>query len=142
MILFLDSDVLIDVLLNREPHATLGSKVMELSEKGVVRLITSPLCIANSHYMISKVVGSQRSKTALREVLNIVELVPMPGSVVTDALDSSITDFEDAIQMFTASLAKADVILTRNIKDFKQSPIPVLTPSQFLAAFADLPDRR
>jgi predicted nucleic acid-binding protein len=133
MIVYLDSDVLIDVLLNREPHATLGSRVMELSEKGDVRLITSPLCIANTHYMISKAVGSQRSKTAIRDLLNIVELADMPGSVVTDALSSTIIDFEDAMQIYTASLAKADVILTRNVRDYKQSVVPSMTPSQFLA---------
>lgn len=133
MILFLESDVLIDVLQNRAPHATYGANVIDYSVRGRFRLITSPLCIANAHYTFSKAVGQERSKNAIRELLELVELAPMPASVVKDALASSMKDFEDAMQVSTARSAGADVILTRNIRDFKNSPIRVLTPSQFLS---------
>jgi predicted nucleic acid-binding protein len=69
-------------------------------------------------------------------VLRLITVVDMPADVVHNALASKVIDFEDALQTETAIHCGADVIVTRNTKDFRHSPIPVLTPSQFLAAFA------
>lgn len=130
---FVDNDVILDVLIDRLPFNADANKVFQFAETGRITLMTSPLCVANTHYVISKKIGNANSKSVLASVLKLITVVDMPASVVRNAFASKVTDFEDALQVETAMHFGADLILTRNIKDFRNSPIPVLTPSQFLA---------
>jgi predicted nucleic acid-binding protein len=138
---FVDSDVILDVLIDRQPFNVDANQVFVHAEMGRINVMTSPLCVANAHYLVSKKIGNANSKSVLASVLRLITVVDMPADVVQNALASKVIDFEDALQTETAIHCGADVIVTRNIKDFRHSPIPVLTPSQFLAAFANLPDR-
>lgn len=130
---FVDNDVILDVLIDRLPFNADANKVFHFAETGRITLMTSPLCVANTHYVISKKIGNANSKSVLASVLKLITVVDMPACVVQNAFASKVTDFEDALQVETAMHCGADLILTRNIKDFRNSPIPVLTPSQFLA---------
>lgn len=130
---FLDNDVILDVLIDRLPFNAEANQVFNHAEMGRITLMTSPLCIANTHYVISKKIGNANSKSVLASVLKLITVVDMPANVVQNAFASKVTDFEDALQVETAMHCGADLILTRNIRDFRNSPIPVLTPSQFLA---------
>ena len=130
---FVDSDVILDVLIDRDPFNVEANQVFTFAETGQIKLMTSPLCVANTHYVISKKIGNANSKSLLSTVLKLMTVVDMPASVVQNAFASKVTDFEDALQVETAMNSGADVIVTRNIKDFRHSTIPVLTPSQFLA---------
>ena len=132
---FVDNDVILDVLIDRLPFNAEANQVFNHAEMGRITLMTSPLCIANTHYVISKKIGNANSKSVLASVLKLITVVDMPANVVQNAFASKVTDFEDALQVKTAMHCGADLILTRNIRDFRHSPIPVLTPSQFLATF-------
>lgn len=132
---FVDNDVILDVLIDRLPFNAEANQVFNHAEMGRITLMTSPLCIANTHYVISKKIGNANSKSVLASVLKLITVVDMPANVVQNAFASKVTDFEDALQVETAMHCGADLILTRNIRDFRHSPIPVLTSSQFLATF-------
>lgn len=130
---YVDSDVILDVLIDRDPFNFDANQVFAYAETGRFKLSTSPLCIANAHYVVAKKIGNANSKTLLTTVLKLITVVDIPALVVQNAFASKVTDFEDALQVETAIHSGADIIVTRNIKDFRHSSIPVLTPSQFIA---------
>ncbi len=132
-VIFVDSDVLLDVLLKRVPHADDSIRFMREAERGSRRMVTSVLCVANVHYNLSKSQGQTAATEAVRKMVDVVEVVTMPAEVVSQALDSPIADFEDALQVSTAVYAGATALISRNLRDYRRSMIPVLTPSQFLA---------
>jgi predicted nucleic acid-binding protein len=133
---FVDSDVILDVLIDRDPFNADANHVFSLAEARTLLLMTSPLCVVNAHYLLSKRIGNTNSTALLARVLELITVVDMPAHVISSAIESKVIDFEDAVQVETALNAGADAILTRNTRDFRNSPIPVLTPSQFLAAYA------
>lgn len=130
---FVDSDVILDVLIDRLPLNADANRLFSHAEAGRINLMTSPLCVANTHYVISKKIGNANSKSLLSSVLKLIRVVDMPAQVVWNSFSSKVTDFEDALQVETAIQCGADLIVTRIVKDFRHSPVPVLTPSQFLA---------
>tara|TARA_R110002124_G_scaffold287272_1_gene472170 strand:+ start:15229 stop:15642 length:414 start_codon:yes stop_codon:yes gene_type:complete len=131
--LFIDSDVFLDVLLNREKFSAQSSKIFDLSIANSHRLYTSAICISNIYYMCSSMIGKQKTKQNLQIVKPLFEIAETSDLAIEQALNSDFADLEDAFQHYTALENSLDVIITRNIKDFKLSEIPVLTPSEFLA---------
>lgn len=131
-----DTDVLLDVLMERDPFKWDSAAVFSLADEGRIRISLSALTLMNSHYTLQKHVGPEEAKRRLTLLLEIVDLVPVAETHIRQALSADVRDFEDAVQMMIAKENGADAILTRNIRDFRHSPIPVLTPSRFLAAYA------
>ena len=134
MNVLIDSDVLLDFFLKRLPFAFEARDVLKLCEKKVVTGFTTPVAIANLYYI------SRRNKLShdmvlmnLKMLLNHLEVAVMDRNVVLDTLNSGWKDFEDAMQNFSAVRnQQIDTIITRNIKDYKNSKLPVMTPSSFL----------
>jgi len=128
--LFVDSDILLDLLLNRDPfHPQL--LLLEATNREI-RLSTSALVIANINYILAKQVGAANSRTKIKELIKTVKVLSFEAEVIDVALDSAFSDFEDSIQNIIAVRNNCDAIITRNIKDYKQATIPVLTAEQFL----------
>ena len=88
--------------------------------------------LLNVHYIAKKTVGEKSARASIKVLSSQINIVKEDISIVEKALPSIITDFEDAVQHFAAVSAGADFIITRNIKDYKHSTIPVLTAEQFL----------
>jgi len=130
--LFIDSDILLDTLLKREPFHTYAQILLMECAKRNIQLSTSVLVISNTHYILSKSIGVAASKKKIRELINIIKVLSVESDVINIALDSDFSDFEDAIQYLIAKRYNCDGIITRNTKDFKHSHIPVLKPEQFL----------
>lgn len=130
--LFIDSDVLLDTLLKREPFHSYAQILLMECEKRNIQLSTSALVIANVHYFLSKSKGSATSKKKIQELIKIVKVLSVESDVIDFALDSGFSDFEDAIQYLIAKRYNCDGIITRNTKDFKNSDILVFKPEQFL----------
>jgi predicted nucleic acid-binding protein len=130
--LFIDSDILLDTLLKREPFHSYAQILLWESEKKSIQLNTSALVISNVHYLLSKSIGSTLSKKKIKELIKVVKVLSVESDIIDLALDSDITDFEDAIQHLIAKRNHLDAIVTRNVKDYKRSDIPVLTAADFL----------
>jgi predicted nucleic acid-binding protein len=130
--LFIDSDVLLDGILVREPYFKNSLDVILLADNERFTCFTSVHCIVNIHYLIKKRLGEQPARQTLRRLTAKLKIVKEDSDTIQQALNSSFADFEDAVQFYAAESANADVIITRNTKDYKNSTIPVLTAEQFL----------
>ena len=127
---FVDCDIIIDLLTRREPHFYESAKFFQQYELGKTELITSPLAIANVHYITRKTLGSDKSKEVIQKLLQIISLSELTQDIVNESLKSQIYDFEDAIQSISARNCSCIYIVSRNVKDYKKSDVPAKTPSE------------
>ena len=130
--LFVDSDIILDLLAKREPHYTYSSRLFTLIDKKEIIAFTSPLIIANLHYLLKKMTSNASALKILRKLKTFVNILPIDDKVIDQSLNSDFNDFEDAIQYFTAVNNGLTLLLTRNKRDYKQSKISVLTAEEFL----------
>ena len=131
--LFIDTNIVIDLLSRREPFFQEAANLFSLADKRTVSLSISSLTIANTSYTLLRQKSTSETKAILRKLRLLVETFPLDDKIIGIALnDESFNDFEDGLQYFTAVEHEQDMIITRNLKDFKNSKIPVLTARQFL----------
>jgi predicted nucleic acid-binding protein len=130
---FVDTDVIIDFLVDRQPHAVASSKIFDLCDLGIIEINTSTLCINNVHYIISKVVGDVKAREILSELMELIEVLGVGKPDILNALKSKFKDFEDAVQHSVAMCAE-DIksIITRNTKDYRKAEISVFSPDAFI----------
>ena len=129
---FIDSDVILDVLCKRNPFYQYAAELLTLGDKGKTTLITTPVVIANVFYILRKILGPQKAKELLRKLRILIQIVPMNEKIVDLALNSKFSDFEDELQYFTARENNIKIIVTRNIKDYKERDLVVQTAEQYL----------
>lgn len=135
MKVFLDTNILVDLLTDRPPFTSEALEIFSLSEKGKVMLYTSTHSIATTHYILKKYVDEKQLRNLLLELSYRMTVLDITQSILKSSLKSTHKDFEDAIQIITAeSAGEIDYILTRNLKDFKTSVIPAVSIREFLAA--------
>jgi predicted nucleic acid-binding protein len=130
--IFIDSDVILDVLSKREPFNHHAEKLFDRIDKGDVEAFTSPLVFSNLFYLLRKQVGSVKAIGLLKKLRILLKVLPMNDKVVDSALASSMPDFEDALQFHCATNAGVDTIVTRNGRDFKSIPGALFTPEEYL----------
>jgi predicted nucleic acid-binding protein len=130
--LFIDSDIILDMLVDRQPFSIYAEMLLEERKLSGITLSTSTLIIANINYILTKTIGKQGAKEGVKRILKLLEIFPFEKDAIESALNGSFTDFEDAIENYIALKHNADAIITRNTKDYKESTIPVLTAEQFL----------
>ena len=128
-----DTDVLLDFFFDRQPFSNHTAKALDLCKKKKIEGYTTPVIIANTYYFLRKDAKHETVVDKLNQLLNIIDIVKMDRKVVIKALNSKFRDFEDALQNFSAvEKREIEIILTRNIKDFKHSELAVLTPETYL----------
>jgi predicted nucleic acid-binding protein len=130
--IFLDTDVILDVAFKREPHFIYSQEIMSLVEKNVFSGFTSSLIIANCYYIIS---SNNDYKTALKTISklrSVLSILAFTDKEIGESLSSDIKDFEDGIQYFICVNNNIDNLITRNITDYRDVDINVLTPKDFL----------
>lgn len=131
--LFIDTNIIIDLLSRREPFYSESADLFSLADQKIIELNISSLTIANTSYTLLRQIDSKKTKEILRKLRLIVNILPLDDKIIGVALnDDSFTDFEDGLQYFTAIENNQDLIITRNLKDFKASKLPVMTARQFL----------
>ncbi len=135
--LFLDTNVVLDLLGEREPFYASAAKIATLADKGNVNLIVSALSYSTIFYLLSKFEDSEAVKEKLRKFKVIVETSDLTDRIINKGLSSKFTDFEDALQYHCAIKLDCNILITRNEKDFKGSDIPVMTPDEYLKSLAD-----
>jgi predicted nucleic acid-binding protein len=132
---FLDTNVVLDLMARREPFYVDAKAIFDRSADGAFQILLSVLSFWNIFYLMRKHPGEAKAKADLAILERLVQVVPVQVDDLRGALASSIRDLEDAMQLQGAVAAKADVIVTRDPKGFKGSPVKVLAPDAFLRQF-------
>jgi predicted nucleic acid-binding protein len=132
--ILLDTDVILDFLFDRKPFSDDTLQVLLKCENKELQAFVTPVIVANTYYLLRQKASLVYVIEQLKRLLTIISVLSMDQKQVLAALDSKFTDFEDALQYFSAlQHTKIEAILTRNTKDFKLSELPVFTPKEFLA---------
>ena len=132
--IFIDSDIILDLLCKREPFYSFAAEVFTLGDTKKIELVTTSLVFANVFYILRKLLGIEKAKELLRKLRIIISVVSVDEKVVDLALNSKFTDFEDGLQYFTARENDIKIILTRNVKDYKEKELLIQTPEEYLIA--------
>lgn len=129
---FVDTDIIYDLLGKRDPFYMAAAQLFTLADEGKVQVFISALSLANLHYMISKKRSEEEAKEILRKFKVLVHVAPLNDKIIDLALNSEFFDFEDALQYYTALQNDIEVLLTRNLKDYRKAQITVLTAQDFI----------
>lgn len=130
--IFVDTNVVIDFLGERQPFYTPIARILTIAEKEKLTVVVSSLTFATTHYVLSKFETAQIAKEKLRKFKILCEVSSIDDQIIEKGLNSKFKDFEDALQYFSATNSNCELIITRNGKDFKHSHLPVMTPCEFL----------
>jgi predicted nucleic acid-binding protein len=129
---FVDTDIALDLLLERNPHHTSAEILFSKAERGELKIFMSSIAFCNISYFISKNFSNTEARIILQKFRLLINILSVDEQIIDIALSSAFHDYEDAIQYHVAVKNKVDVLLTRNLKDFKKSSIPVSTAASFL----------
>lgn len=135
MKLFLDTNILIDVVAGREPWCEDALILLELATQKKVSLIAADYSFLNIVYIARKLFPKDVLLGTLKDLRQFVDIAEVGQQAIDEALSSGWNDFEDNIQAIVAEREKVDYIITRNEKDFHQSKIPAYSPRMFLDSF-------
>lgn len=130
--IFVDSDIILDLLGNREPFYIHAAELFSLADKGEITLCVSSLSFSNLNYLLSKQYSADQAKKKLLKFKTLVTVLSVTDKIVELSLSSDFKDFEDGLQYFTATENGIKRLLTRNLKDFRTAEIMVMTAEQFL----------
>ena len=131
---FIDTNVLMDVLLQREPFWRDSFEVWTLVESGRVEACIAATSFSNCYYLVRKEMGKSQAEQTVRALRGVFVPVAMTEQILDRAIGAGFSDFEDAVQFHSAVHARAECILTRNPGHFPRSPLSILSPKEFLAA--------
>ena len=130
---FLDTNILMDILANRQPFYKTSSEIYKLGLRKKTSFFTSSNTISTLHYLLKKFVSEENIRKALDEITEDVKIIPVDYNIIKKSLKSNHKDFEDAIQIVAAqSIEDMYCIVTRDLKDYKNAEINVFTPDEFL----------
>jgi len=131
--IFVDTNIVIDLLSRREPFFEEAASLFSLADKKLIELTVSSLTIAHTSYALLRQMDSNKAKSILRKLILIVNILSLDDKIIGLALnDNTFSDFEDGLQHFTAIENGQELIITRNLKDFKNSKLPTMTAKQFI----------
>ena len=134
MKLFLDTNVILDLIIKRKPFFEDTAKIVSLYEDQKFVLVTSSVSFVNCNYILGKNIKKEKVLDNLKILRSFCSILEVSQSEIDISLNSNFNDFEDAVQHYTALKHNCDYIITRDSKDFKNSEIPVMTPVEFLAS--------
>ena len=133
MRLLIDGNIILDVLQNREPHVVDSAKIWKLCETDQAEGYVSGLTFSNLVYIMRKELSPEKINEVFKSLGLIFRFTDLTVSDLTKTAEQQWDNFEDALQAATAERIHADNIITRNVKDFRQSKIVAFTPTEFLA---------
>lgn len=131
---YLDSNVVLNFLLDRAPYATAATQLLAAAYQGRATLLFSSLTYTTAHYVVSKAISKHAATQALASLHAQVATVAVDDSVIEQALQAP--DFEDAVQLFAALAAGAEAVVTRDPKGFPTQLVAVLDPLTALQILA------
>jgi len=128
----LDTDVNLDFVLQRQPFFAEADQIFLRCSNGDFEAYICDITAINIFYIARKEIGRQKTIQAIADLLTMTKICTVKKSILQSALTSPITDYEDAVQHECAVAENLDAIVTRNTKDYKNAPIKIFTPSDFL----------
>ncbi len=136
--LFIDTNIIIDLLARREPYYKESAALFSLADRKKIEISISSLSLANTSDVLLRQLNTKKVKEILRKLRLVINVLSLDNKIIGLALnDETLKDFEDGLQYFTAIENEQDIIITRNLKDYKMSQIPVMTARQFLELIKD-----
>lgn len=132
MKILFDTNVILDVMLDRTPFSEPASHLLSLVERGDISGIICATTVTTIHYLSTKLLGKKESKNKIKELITLFEIASVNRIVIENAINSTLTDFEDSVIHQAANHAGSEAIVTRDPKGFKQSKIPVYSPVELL----------
>lgn len=130
--LFLDTNIMLDLLGERIPFYDSIAKIATLADKGQISMVVSALSYATVSHFLAKYENFGKARDKLRKFKIISEICDLNEQIVEKGLNSEFQDFEDSLHYFSALNSGCNVLITRNGKDFKDSNIPIMTADEFL----------
>ncbi len=132
--LFLDTNIMLDLLGERIPFYNSIAKIATLADKEQISIVVSALSYATVSYFLTKYENIEKAKDKLRKFKIISEICDLDELIIEKGLNSNFSDFEDSLQYFSALKSECSILITRNGKDFKLSQIPILTAEEYLSS--------
>ena len=132
MRLFLDTNILLDIFMRREPFYDASAHVVYACESGRFTGGFTTLSACNIAYALRKQMGESQAVQAIRQLAHIIEPIGTTVESLMQSLENPNTDFEDSVQANCALEWQADAIITRDKSGFANCKIPVLSPTEFL----------
>lgn len=130
--LFIDTNVMLDLLGERDPFYDSAAKLATLADNGTITMVVSSLSYATVNYFLAKFDGQKAAKEKMRKFLIISEMCDLDKQIIEKGLNSDFTDFEDSLQYFSALKSNCKILITRNGKDFKGSELPIMTAEEYI----------
>ena len=134
MRVFIDTNVLLDVLAKRKLFYENAAQIWNLAESGKIEALISVISFNNIYYVVRRVSDRKTAEQALQLMRNVFVAVPLTVQILSQAMDAGFSDFEEAIQFHSAVHAGAARIITRDVDHFPIADIPAISPAAFLAA--------
>ncbi len=133
--IFVDSDVILDVVLERVPFFIASQKIFSLIERNHFKGFTSSIILANCYYILSSNKNKNIAEKTITKLRSIITVLPFTDKEIGESINSSFTDFEDGIQYFIAVNNGIETIITRNIADYNNANINIFMPKDFLVLY-------
>ncbi len=131
--ILIDTDVILDFFFDRKPFSDNAAKVLSLCESREIKGFITSVIISNVYYLLRQTSTHEKVIEKLMQLVTITEILTTDRDAIIKALNSNFKDFEDALQNYSAELnGQIDLIVTRNIKDFSNSSLGVMTPENYL----------
>lgn len=132
MRILLDTNIILDIALRREPHFTFSVQAFKAIDNKIVFGFVTATTITDIYYIAKREKGHQIALDFISNLIEIIDIIGIDRNIIIKSLVSQISDFEDAIQSISSLLNNIDYIITRNQKDFSKSDIKALTPVEFV----------
>jgi hypothetical protein len=131
--ILIDTDIILDFFFDREPFSDNASKILSLCESKEVKGFVTPVIISNVYYLLRRTAKHEKVIEKLTLLISLLEVLIIDKKVIIKALSSDFKDFEDALQNYSAEQnTEVDIIITRNIKDYKNSHLSVMLPDNYI----------
>lgn len=134
MRVLLDTNVVLDVLLARRPFVVASAEVFGLVEHSRIEGLLCATTVTTIDYLLTQAMPRPTARQALQKILALFEIAPVNRAVLEEAIRSKVTDFEDAVLDQAGRLAGAEVIVTRNLSDFRLASLKAVGPDELLAS--------
>lgn len=130
--IFLDTDVILDFALAREPFFQNAQHLFTLIESNILQGFTSSLIIANCYYILQKFYSHKEAIQIIQNLIQLLNILPVHKTDLQNSIKSNFKDFEDGIQASVAKENQIKILLTRNLKDYSKATLTILSPDEFL----------
>ncbi len=132
MKILIDTNIILDVLLNRQPFVTTSEKIFKHAEKGRIEAFVTSNSVTDIVYLLRKAYSMEEIRKNLLVMYRFISILAVTSTEIINALRLDLPDFEDAVAMQCAKQAGLDLIVSRNKKDFKNSPVKCYTVEEWL----------